>query len=376
MKRKGMTKSFEVVVVGGGITGAALGYGLAKSGSRVAVVDATPTVDRASRSNMGLIWCQSKAMGNPEYVRWGFTSSRLFEPLAIELAETTGIDIAYHASGGIIPCLGEEEFNKRSYDLEVLRKEAGGKYPGTMVERSVLEKLLPKIQFGEKVVGGTWCPEDGFVEPLKLLFALRKGLTRMGGNLIPDCRVTHIAPDKGEYRLKTTKRDLICEKIVLAGGLGNRQLAAHFRQKVPVTPDRGQILLTERVADILPIPILGISRTPGGTILVGFMHENMGTDLGFVPQSIAKEARWAASVWPALRDLRVIRCWSSLRVMPLDGYPIYSKIPGHNHAFIINAHSAVTLAAVHVQELPKFILGNPLPNDAAGFAISRFQQRS
>jgi glycine/D-amino acid oxidase-like deaminating enzyme len=374
MKSRVVQKNFEVVVVGGGVTGAALGYGLAKSGCRVAVVDATPAVDRASRSNMGLIWCQSKALGNPAYVHWGFASSRLFGALAAELAEISGIDIAYSASGGIIPCLGENEFNQRSQYMEDLRIEAGGKYPGTMLERAELEKLLPRIRFGDRVVGGTWCPEDGFVEPLKLVFALRKGMANLGGTLLSDCQVTHIQSTGGGYRLKTAKGNLACARLVLAGGLGNRQLMAYFGQKVPLTPDRGQVLLTERVGDILPIPMLGITRTPGGTVMIGFMHENVGTDIGFVPESVAKEARWALSVWPSLADLRVIRCWSSLRVMPLDGFPIYDRIPGHERAFVINAHSAVTLAAVHVKELPGFILGRPLPDDAAGFGLSRFNR--
>ena len=54
-----MNASFDVVIVGGGVTGAAVGYGLAKRGVKTCLVDAVPTFSRASRANMGLIWCQS-----------------------------------------------------------------------------------------------------------------------------------------------------------------------------------------------------------------------------------------------------------------------------------------------------------------------------
>ena len=69
-----MNASFDVVIVGGGVTGAAVGYGLAKRGVKTCLVDAVPTFSRASRANMGLIWCQSKALGCPQFVRWGFAS--------------------------------------------------------------------------------------------------------------------------------------------------------------------------------------------------------------------------------------------------------------------------------------------------------------
>ena len=68
----------------------------------------------------------------------------------------------------------------------------------------------------------------------------------------------------------------------------------------------------------------------------------------------------------------VIRCWSSLRVMPNDGFPIYDTLPGHPNLFLINAHSAVTLAAVHAAVLPDYILGRDVTGDHQSFGLSRF----
>lgn len=366
---------FEVLIAGGGVTGAAIGFGLAQKGVRTAVLDAAPKKDRASRSNMGLIWCQSKALGNPAYVRWGFLSSRLFPELVRDIEKISGIDTVYSPSGGIIPCLGETDFNRRAAYIDDLRREAGGEYPGQMLTRSELSGLLPKITFGDRVTGGTFCDQDGFIEPLKLMFAMREAMVRLGGTFIPDARVIDITPLADGYRVTTSGSVYTCDRLVLAGGLGNRRLAAPFNVRVPVTPDRGQVLLTERVGDILPIPLLGITRTPGGTVMVGFMHENVGMDTCLVPESVAEEAAWAVSVWPKIADLRVIRCWSSLRVMPKDGFPIYDTIPGHPDIFLINAHSAVTLAAAHARVLPEYITGTNREGDHMAFGLSRFQDR-
>lgn len=365
-------EEFEVAIIGGGVTGAAVGYGLAKNKKKVAVLDASSRVDRASRSNMGLIWCQSKALGNKAYGDLGFLSSDLFSGLAKELQDLSGIDIEYRDVGGIIPCLGEEEFESRKTYIEKLTLQHGGSYPGEMLSREALEKQLPRIRFGEGVAGATWCEKDGFLNPLNLVFALRKGAVKLGCTLYTEKRVASISRENGIYKLVAGDLEIRAEKVVLAGGLSNRALAAPFGLHVPIFPDRGQVLLTERVPDILPIPMLGITRTPGGTIMVGFMHERVGSDIGFVPESVATEGRWAMGVWPDIAKLRVIRCWSSLRVMPNDGYPIYDTVPGHPDLFLFNAHSAVTLAAAHVALLTDFVEKGVPPQEIEAFSLKRF----
>lgn len=362
----------EVAIIGGGVTGAAVAYGLAKNNKKIVVLDASSPVDRASRSNMGLIWCQSKALGNKAYVDLGFFSSDLFSDLAKELQDLSGIDIEYRGVGGIIPCLGKEEFETRKIYMEKLTLQHNGSYPTEMLSREELEKKLPRIRFGKEVVGATWCEKDGFLNPLNLLFALRKGAVSLGATLHTERRVSSISRENGVYKLVADGLEIRAEKVVLAGGLSNRNLASIFGLHVPIYPDRGQVLLTERVPDILPIPLLGITRTPGGTIMVGFMHENVGADTGLVPESVAKEGRWAMRVWPDIAKLRVIRCWSSLRVMPKDSYPIYDTVPGHPNLFLFNTHSAVTLAAAHQTLLTDFVQKGVPPKSIEPFSLKRF----
>ena len=179
-----MNASFDVVIVGGGVTGAAVGYGLAKRGVKTCLVDAVPTFSRASRANMGLIWCQSKALGCPQFVRWGFASSRAYGKLAAELKELSGIDTGYAPTGGIIPCLGEAELEARAQFIEKLRAETeDGTYPASVLSRKELEGMLPKVPFGPEVSGGIWSDMDGYVDPLHLMFAFRKSFVRLGGTL-------------------------------------------------------------------------------------------------------------------------------------------------------------------------------------------------
>ena len=248
-----------------------------------------------------------------------------------------------------------------------------------MVGRNELKKLMPRVRFGPEVTGSAWCSADGLLEPLQLMFALRKGAGLLGAALRFNFRVDTVSVADGLYRLSAGQETVEAERVVLAGGLSNRGLVRLIPGSdlhLPLFPDRGQILLTERIGDVLPYPIAGITRTPGGTIMLGFRRERAGTDPRIRPEGVIHEGRWALRVMPDLAKLRIIRSWSGLRVMPDDWLPLYDTVPGHPRVYVLNVQPAVTLAAIHVKTLPGFVMGGPLPADARRFGLSRFASPS
>ena len=60
----------ETIVIGGGLVGAAIAYGLTEAGAEVALLDEGDIALRASFGNFGLVWVQSKGDGMPDYARW------------------------------------------------------------------------------------------------------------------------------------------------------------------------------------------------------------------------------------------------------------------------------------------------------------------
>ncbi|MCH1999329.1 FAD-dependent oxidoreductase, partial [Achromobacter xylosoxidans] len=65
---------YDAVVIGGGLVGSAVAYGLRRELDHVAVLDEGDVAYRASRGNFGLVWVQSKGMGLPRYGVWTMTS--------------------------------------------------------------------------------------------------------------------------------------------------------------------------------------------------------------------------------------------------------------------------------------------------------------
>ena len=91
----------EYAVVGGGLVGMAIAYGLARIGKQVAVLDEGDDAFRASRGNFGLIWVQGKGASMPDYARWTRRGAALWPQLAAELNALTGVDVELSQIGGL-----------------------------------------------------------------------------------------------------------------------------------------------------------------------------------------------------------------------------------------------------------------------------------
>ena len=209
------------------------------------------------------------------------------------------------------------------------------------------------------------------VDPLSLLRAFRAALPRVGVDY-RQTLVFDVKPHAGGYRVTTKDGTFDCQKLVLAAGLSNRRFVQFAMPTLPVYPDKGQVLLVERMPFVMPIPVLGVTQTFGGTTIIGFRHEKAGHHTQVVPSAVASEGKWAIRVWPELGKKRLIRTWAGLRVMPEDNMAIYSRLPGHPNVTLVNTHSAVTMAAAHTRLLPDFILGGELPETAQGMTLKRF----
>ena len=209
------------------------------------------------------------------------------------------------------------------------------------------------------------------MEPLILLRAFKVAFRKLGGHLI-ETIIHDVRPENGGFRVFTENGPMDCERVVLAAGLANRRFAGFALPNLPVVSDKGQVLLVERMPPIMSTPILGLTQTFGGTIIIGFRHELIGHDTRLDTCGVAAEGQWAMRVWPELGKKRLIRAWSGLRVMPKDKMAIYSRLPGFPKATLINTHSAVTLAAAHARHLPDFVLGGELPEVAREMTLKRF----
>ena len=364
-------RDFDVAVVGGGLVGAATAWGLARAGQRVAVLDEGDVAFRASRGNFALVWVQSKGLGMAEYAAWTKQSSDGWAGFADLLREQTGLDVSFQRPGGFTLCLSERELEARASMLMRLHNQpAMVRYPYEILDRERVKEALPHI--GPDVVGGSYCPLDGHVNSLRLLRALHHGLQQLGGAYFPDHIVDRIEPGSDGFRLATRGGEIRAGKVVLAAGNGNARLGPMVGLSVPVRPQRGQIIVTERAAPFLDYPVVTIRQTDEGSVMMGDSVEEAGWDTTVGAGIISAMADRAVRMFPLLGRLNVVRTWAALRVMTQDGFPIYDQSEHCPGAFVATCHSGVTLAANHALVLAPLIAAGTLPQDLGVFSARRF----
>ncbi len=360
----------DVCVIGGGLVGLAIALGLMRNGLKVAVLDEGDVALRASRGNFGLVWVQGKGDTCPEYAQLSRLSARLWGDFARQLQAHTGIDVQLSQRGGLFVCLEEAELERRRRMLAGMREQAGGDYPFEVLEHAQLKALVPEI--GPRVAGATLGPEDGHLNPLLLLRALVEAFVAQGGQLISNAAIGAIRQQDGGFEVLAGQDSWYSHKLVLAAGLGNRTLAPQVGLSAPLQPNRGQVLITERVQPFLHYPTGHVRQTGDGTLQLGDSKEDVGFDCGTTIEVMAQIAQRATRMFPLLEQVRMVRAWGALRVMTPDGYPIYAESSTCPGAFLVTCHSGVTLGAVHAGPIADWIAGKPQAFSLEVFSAARF----
>jgi glycine/D-amino acid oxidase-like deaminating enzyme len=360
----------DVCVLGGGIVGLAVALGLQRNGLSVTILDEGDIALRASRGNFGLVWVQGKGDTLPEYAAISRLSAKLWANHALRLKEATGIDIQLQQRGGLFLCLSEQELSQRHAMLTRMQKAAGGDYPFKTLDLQQLREFIPEA--GPEVAGATWGPEDGHLNPLLYLRAMTEQFLQRGGKIDNSGKVSKIEPTDSGFTLSSDSGQWHGDQIVLAAGLGNRDLAPQVGLSAPLVPNRGQVLICERVKPFLNYPTGHVRQTNEGTLQLGDSKEDVGFDPGTTSDIIAKIAHRASQMFPLLRDVRLIRAWGALRVMTPDGYPLYEASRQYPGAYLVTCHSGVTLGALHEGPIADWIANDRTELPLEVFNAKRF----
>jgi glycine/D-amino acid oxidase-like deaminating enzyme len=363
---------YDVAVIGGGLVGSSIAWGLAKAGKRVAVLDEGDVAYRASRGNFALVWVQNKGLGMAPYGSWTMGSAQAWPGFAKALLEQTGLDVKYESPGGFHMALSERELEFRAAQLKRLHAQPGmPHYDYEIMDHARVKSLLPDI--GPEVAGASFSKLDGHVNSLRLFRALNAGMQQLGARYLSEHIVDDIAYSGGEFRLRTRKGEVRAPKIVLAAGIANARLGPMVGLDVAVRPQRGQLVVTEKIAPFLHYPVSTVRQTDEGGVMLGDSQEEAGFDPTVGQPVISVLADRAQRMFPKLGALNIVRTWAALRVMTQDGFPIYDQSTECPGAFVATCHSGVTLAATHALTLAPLIAAGHLPAETfQTFSSRRF----
>ena len=298
----------EIIVIGGGIVGCSIAYWLTKMGKTdVAVLE-------KSGITHGSTW---HAAGNIGLLRTSANLSRIAR-MSVELYGRLEAETGLNPEWRPVGCLRIAGSEARMMELRAQLTAA--RTFGLEVELvgpDEAAELYPLMN-PEGVVGGIFCPSEGYAEPASLTQAIARG-ARMGGAAIHegvrvtgltrrDGRITEVVTDQGTAR---------AEIVVNAGGNWAGEIAALAGLNVPTCALENQYIITEPYADMpKDLPVLRdndsflYARPEVGGLLVGAVDSvNPPFGRDGIPPDFGRELlpenwdRWSEAVPPLVRRL-------------------------------------------------------------------------
>jgi len=369
-----MATDYDVIVIGAGMVGAAVAYGLSGPTRRVLMLDGADTDHRAAKANFGLVWAHGKGFGHPDYHRLSIQAAQAWPDFVQQLEAEGGMGVSYERNGGLHFCMSDAELATRAARMDAWHGQTPDLATSTLVlDRGELRRRFPSMALGKDVAGATLGTLDGHVNPLRLLAAMQTAFVRRGGELRNNHAVSAInALPGGGFEVASGERKVRGARVLIAAGLGAAALGPMVGLESHLHPQKGQLLVTERLAPVMPVPASGLRQTAEGTVMIGVTHEDAGYDLATTTEGAVRMARKALRILPALAQVKLVRQWACLRVMTPDGYPVYARSVTHPGASIALCHSGVTLAAFHAGDFAKAFAADALPPALNIFHYERF----
>jgi len=284
----------RVVVIGGGAVGVSTLYHLALKGwSDVVLLE-------RSELTAGSTW---HAAGLLPLFNMSYTVGQLHKysvDLYKRLPAETGQDVSFHVTGNLRLATNRDRMDEY---LKYCGTANTIGVPFQVIGPDEVKKLWPLVELGGKdgtppIVGALYHPDDGHIAPADLTMALRKGARARGAEILEQTEVTGVSrTPSGEWRLQTTKGEIIAEHVVCATGNYARQTGRMFGINVPAIPVEHQYIVYEES------PELKAYRAAGGRELAVLREsdqsyylreERMGWILG--PYEAGAPARFADGV--------------------------------------------------------------------------------
>lgn len=231
----------EIVIIGGGVVGASVAYHLTQRGCRDVLV-----LERESSLGLG---STGKATGG---VRAQFETdiNVQLSLYSLDFLRDWDVDCGYEPRGYLFVATDEQQM--RYLEMTSKRQRELG-YDGVKtLSTDEVRSFVPLLNCDD-IVGGTFGPRDGFIDPIAVLNGFADGAKRNGAFFETAKNVSAISTKAGRVkRIETDSETIECENVVLCTGAWAKDLAATAGIDLPVEPQRRQIVWAKTDAALPP----------------------------------------------------------------------------------------------------------------------------
>ncbi len=372
--------AYDVAIIGAGIIGCSVAYHLTTLGHvRVVVLERAPMLGAGSTGKAtGGFRCQ---YSTPINVRLSLLSREKL----LRFADETGVDPEYRPYGYLFVASTEAQMGVLREALAI--QHAAGLTESRELNVQEIQELNPALHI-EDLIGGTFCPLDGFMRPLKILQGYYEAATRASVEFRFGVREARVwcEGDRAHGVLLSSGERIEAGAVVNAAGAWAGIVAQLAGVELPVQPLKRQVGVT------FPFPNLPETMPMSVDVNDGFhLRVRDGRVLLLYPHALQQEhtfdttfeTNWLDAMWqralhrvPCLQNAQIDleSCWAGLYEMSPDKHVILGESAELQGFYLVNGSSGhgVMHAPALGELLARMMLRLELPFDIAPLRPTRF----
>ncbi len=321
-------RSYDAIVVGGGVIGLSCAWRAAQRGAAVAVVERAPHPPAgATRVAAGMLAPVGElTFGEPELLKMTLAAAELYPDFVAELEAASGASTGYRRDGALHVALDRDEAAELRRVHELQRSHGlGAEWLPPRRCRELEPSLTPSLN------GGVHAPEEASVDPRALAAALLAALEAEGAELLTGIGVEAALLD-GE-RIAGVRveggEELRAATVVLAtGAWSGRAEWLPEAARPPVRPVKGQILELRARDGVAPCRRIVASERvylvprPDGRLIAGATVEEQGFDTAVTAGGVHELLREAYRLLPEVAEMELVEAAAGLRPGTPDNLPL------------------------------------------------------
>ncbi len=371
-----MNSVFDVIVVGGGVSGMSTAWKIGQTGRKVLLLEQGQLGKEASHAAAGMLGAQLEVAQDGPFYRICVESRELYPAFAEELIEETRIDIGLSHNGILQLAQSDEEVESLQARAR-WQHEAG--HATQWFSSDDVARLEPALA---STRGALLLPKDGNVCAPALTQALEVAVYRRV-NVMQGVQVHDILPRSHDVDVISSAGTFVGSQVVITAGAWAGRLIEAAGFSFPIYPVKGQML------KIRPQQGLGIAHTvfsdhaylvpkKDGSILVGATEDHhAGFDKTVTAAAIYALLANLKRIAPQLATSTFEQGWSGLRPGSPSGLPLLGPLPEARNVWLAAGHfrNGILLAPVTAKMMLAGLEGASGSEDWNTFLPERLTER-
>ena len=389
-------KSYDAIVIGGGVIGTSVAYYLSKKGVKVALIERDDIGAGAAGRSLGNIKISDKRPGVETKI--AYESQLLFKELANEIS----YNFDYAQRGSLYIIENEEELKVAK---DYVKRQVEDGYPMRIMDKSEILNNEPYL--AKDIIGAIETDCDASVNPMALAFGLSLEAKKNGVDIFEYTSVKDIRLNNKRVvkTVITDEEKLITKYAINCAGVWAPEIGNIVGINIPIIPEQGQTLVSEKTFQVGKRNIVEFSRlmhkfgyknykrkvstelerlrigfvfqvTKANNFLIGASNAFVGFDNHASIEVMRGLAKRAIRFFPIIKDINIIRAYAGLRPYVQDNMPIISKVEEIPGFYIAAGHGdkGICLSLFTGKLISQMITGEEtiIPTDF--LSIQRFEK--